>query len=33
MCSDLLEDGLEVEIMSIPAHAGLEGNEIVDERA
>jgi hypothetical protein len=31
--SDLLEDGVEIEIMWIPAHVGLEGNEIVDERA
>jgi hypothetical protein len=28
-----LEDGVEVEIMWIPSHVGLEGNEIVDERA
>jgi hypothetical protein len=27
-----LADGFEVEIMWIPAHVGLEGNEIVDER-
>jgi hypothetical protein len=33
MSSDLLEDGVEVEIMWIPSHVGLEGNEIVDERA
>jgi ribonuclease HI len=33
MCSYLLEDGVQVEIMWIPSHAGLEGNEIVDERA
>jgi hypothetical protein len=33
MCSDLLEDGVEVEIMWIPFHVGLEGNDIVDERA
>jgi ribonuclease HI len=35
MCSDLLEDGVEVEIMFtwISSHVGLEGNEIVDERA
>jgi ribonuclease HI len=32
MCSDLLEDGVEVQIMWIPVHVGLEGNEIVDER-
>jgi ribonuclease HI len=29
----LLEDGVKVEIMWIPSHVGLEGNEIVDERA
>jgi hypothetical protein len=28
-----LEDGVEIEIMWIPSHVGLEGNEIVDERA
>jgi hypothetical protein len=33
MSSDLLEDGVEVEIKFIPAHLELEGNEIVDERA
>jgi ribonuclease HI len=33
MCDDLLEDGVEVEIMWIPSHVELEGNEIVDERA
>jgi hypothetical protein len=33
MCSYLLEDGVEVEIMWIPFHVGLECNEIVDERA
>jgi ribonuclease HI len=32
MCG-LLEDGVEVEIMRIPSHVGLEGNENVDERA
>jgi hypothetical protein len=32
MCSDQLEDGVEVEIMWIPAHVKLEGNEIVDKR-
>jgi hypothetical protein len=32
-CSDLLENGVEVEIMWIPAHERLEGNETVDERA
>jgi hypothetical protein len=32
MCSDLLEDGVEVEIMWIPFHVGLKGNEIVDEQ-
>jgi hypothetical protein len=29
MCSYLLEDGVEVEIIGILAHMGLEGNEIV----
>jgi hypothetical protein len=29
MCSDLLDDGVEVEIMWIRAHVGFEGNEIV----
>jgi hypothetical protein len=33
MCSDLLEVGVEVEIMWIPSHVGHEGNEIVDKRA
>jgi ribonuclease HI len=33
MCSDLLEDGVAVEIMWIPSHVGLEDNEIVDKRA
>jgi hypothetical protein len=33
MCSDLLEVGVEVEIIWIPSHVGLEGNEFVDERA
>jgi hypothetical protein len=33
MCGDLLEDGVEVEIMWIPSHVKLEGNEIVDEQA
>jgi hypothetical protein len=32
MCSDLLEDGVDVEIMWVSGHVGLEGNEIVDER-
>jgi hypothetical protein len=32
MCCDLLEDRVEVDIMWILAHEGLEGNEIVDER-
>jgi ribonuclease HI len=32
MCSDLLEDEVEVEIMWIPSHVGLEGNKIVEER-
>jgi ribonuclease HI len=30
MCSDILEDGVEVRIIWIPTHEGLEGNEIVD---
>jgi hypothetical protein len=30
MCSDLLEDGVEVEIIWILAHVGLKGNEIVN---
>jgi ribonuclease HI len=33
MCSNLVEDGIEVGIIWIPAHVGLEGNEIVDEWA
>jgi ribonuclease HI len=33
MCGELLEDGVEVEIIWIPYHVRLEGNEIVDERA
>jgi hypothetical protein len=33
MCSNLMEDGVEVEIMLIPSHVGFEGNEIVDELA
>jgi ribonuclease HI len=33
MCNDLLDDGVEVEIIWIPSHVGLEGNEIVDKRA
>jgi ribonuclease HI len=33
MCSDLLKDGVEVEIMWISSHVGLESNETVDERA
>jgi hypothetical protein len=32
MCKNLLENGVEVEIMWITANVGLEGNEIVDER-
>jgi hypothetical protein len=31
MCSDLLEDGVEVEIMWIPSDVELEGNDIVTE--
>jgi hypothetical protein len=30
MCSDLLEDGVEVENIWILAHVGLKGNEIVN---
>jgi hypothetical protein len=33
MCSDLLWNRVEVEIMWIPIHVGLVGNELVDERA
>jgi ribonuclease HI len=33
MCSDLLGNGVEVEIIWIPSHVGLGGNEQVDERA
>jgi hypothetical protein len=33
MCSDLLKDGVEVELMWIPSNVGLDGNETVDERA
>jgi ribonuclease HI len=33
MCSNLLEDGIEVEIMWFSSQVGLESNEIVDERA
>jgi ribonuclease HI len=33
MCSDLLEDGVEVEIMWVSAHVRLEGNTMVDEWA
>jgi hypothetical protein len=34
MCSKILQDGVGVEIVWIlAAHVGLEGNEIVDERA
>jgi hypothetical protein len=33
MCSDLLEDGVEVKIMWILYQVGLKSNEIVDERA
>jgi ribonuclease HI len=31
--SDLLEDGVEIEIVWFPAHVGLDGNEIANERA
>jgi ribonuclease HI len=30
MCSDLMEDGVEVGIMWISSHVGLEANEIVN---
>jgi ribonuclease HI len=33
MCNDLLGDGVDVEIMWIPSHVGLEDNKIVDEQA
>jgi hypothetical protein len=33
MCSNPLEDGVEIEIMWIPSHVGLNGNESVDEWA
>jgi hypothetical protein len=33
MLSDLLEDGVEVEVIWIPSHVELEVNEIVDTRA
>jgi hypothetical protein len=33
MHSDLLKDVVEVEIMWIPSHVGIEGNKIVDEQA
>jgi hypothetical protein len=33
MCSGLMEDGVEVEIMWISSHVGLESNEIVNEPA
>jgi hypothetical protein len=32
MCSDLWSNSVEVEIMWIPSHVGLEGYELVDER-
>jgi ribonuclease HI len=32
MCTDLLEDEVEVEITWIPSHVRLEGNEIVGKR-
>jgi hypothetical protein len=32
MCSDLLWIKIEVTIMWILSHVGLEGNELVDER-
>jgi hypothetical protein len=33
MCRNLLWNGVEVEMMWIPSHVGLEGNELVAERA
>jgi hypothetical protein len=33
MCSYLLWNGVDAEIMWIPSHVGLESNEFVDERA
>jgi hypothetical protein len=33
MCSNLLWNGVEVEMMWIPSHVRLEGNELMDERA
>jgi hypothetical protein len=33
MCGDLLEDGVEVEIMWNTSHVELEGNEFVNKRA
>jgi hypothetical protein len=32
MCSDLLEDGVEVEILWISSQVVIESNEIVDKR-
>jgi hypothetical protein len=32
-CNDLLEDGVEVEIMCMSSNVELEGNDIVDKRA
>jgi hypothetical protein len=33
MCSDLLEDGVEVEIMWIPAHIGFRGQRDCERHA
>jgi hypothetical protein len=33
MCSDLLWNEVEVAIIWISSHVGLESNELVDERA
>jgi hypothetical protein len=33
MCSNQLWNGVEVEMMWIPSHVRLEGNELLDERA
>jgi hypothetical protein len=33
MCSDLLWNGVEVEIMWIPSHVGFKVNDLVDKGA
>jgi hypothetical protein len=33
MCSNLMWNGVEVEMMWIPSHMGLKGNELVAKRA